>query len=62
MARCEESHWRILDDNGTVFSGTEEEMRDIWSKIIEGSYREDENTSFEPSGDILLVEVRGIIA
>ena len=50
--------WAIMDANGIVYDGTEEEMRHIFSQIGEGSFEPDPH--FEWYGDIRLIEIHAV--
>lgn len=51
--------WEIIDDNGTIHSGSEEEMRHAFA-VMESTELypdEQEEWSYEWSGDLRLIEV-----
>lgn len=41
--------WRLMDDNGTIYSGSEDEMREKLEEMLE--------IGDSWSGDLLLIEV-----
>lgn len=46
--------WEIIDNNGTVYSGNEEEMSSTFQRIVAG----DEDVKWE--GDIKLIQIHSI--
>jgi len=60
------SDYAIIDNEGIIYSGNENEMREIWDKLDDGSPLYDENAVDEYfpdgwDGDIMLVEILGYI-
>lgn len=53
------THWEIIDDLGTIESGEEEEVKEAWEKMLNGTY--DIGTNKPLQGDVKLVEVHGVI-
>jgi len=55
----ENSWWKIIDDNGVIESGSEEEIKDIWLEMLNGNY----NFNLDPprKGDLRLIQVHGTI-
>lgn len=49
-------NWEIIDERGTIFSGTEEEMREQFRLIEVGKCSLEES-----KGDIKLVQIHGMI-
>jgi len=52
------NNWEIIDDNGVIYSGTEEEMVLVFSNIVNGDI--DQDDLVEWIGDLKLVEVHNI--
>ncbi|MCK9458792.1 MAG: hypothetical protein M0R80_04070 [Proteobacteria bacterium] len=52
--------WQIIDDEGVIEEGTEEEVHTTWMRMIRGDY---DFSGMAParSGDIKLVQVHGVI-
>lgn len=59
--------WAIIDDNGTVHSGSEQEMREAWEAMNRDEYSVSENdelvlgkwlTSW--TGDLKLIQIHAI--
>jgi hypothetical protein len=46
--------WRIIDDEGTLYSGSETEMRIIYRRIVDGGI------DSKWYGDLLLIQVHDI--
>ena len=46
--------WEITDNNGTIYSGTEEEMKTLFEQIEKGEKEE------EWDGDLRLIQVHNI--
>lgn len=53
MARLE-----IIDDNGVIESGPEEEVLEAWDRLLSGKY--DTRGMIPFKGDVKLVEVLGV--
>ena len=51
--------WEIIDDNGTIHSGTEEELRNAMWAII-NNQTDNEYYIDEWNGDLKLVEIKWI--
>ena len=52
--------WEIIDDNGTLFTGTEDEMRGKYMEIIaneEECLIDNSDTEFEYEGDLRLIHL-----
>ena len=54
-----ENNWEIIDDNGVIESGSEEEIRDIWFEILDGNY----DLKLDPprKGNLRLIQIHGVI-
>jgi len=46
--------WEIIDDNGVVYSGSEDEMRQTFNNIVDGK------EEVKWTGDLKLVQVHAI--
>ena len=51
--------WEITDENGVIYSGDEDEMREIFSRAQETIYDEEPFLSWV--GDLRLIEVHYLI-
>jgi hypothetical protein len=51
--------WEIIDKNGTIYSGKEDEIKDIYQKIIYQRVVEG-NTEVSWEGDLKLIQVHCI--
>ena len=49
------NQWEIIDDNGTLYSGSENGMRDLWTGNQDYIY-----TANKVKGDLRLVEIHGV--
>jgi len=49
--------WEIIDDEGTIESGTEEEMRLIWDNTIDSGKQPRVSNWF---GDLKLIQIHNI--
>ena len=49
-----QNRWEIIDEKGVIFSGSEDEMKDKFEKLIN---LPDPDDGYEWEGDIKLVEV-----
>jgi hypothetical protein len=55
-----EFNWEIIDDNGVIESGSQENVVNIWVQMIRGEY--DFSEMVPPRrGDIKLIQVWGVI-
>jgi hypothetical protein len=52
------THLEIIDDNGVIESGPEDEVLDAWDRLLSGKY--DTRGMIPFKGDVKLVEVRGV--
>ena len=60
MPKRNEFPWEIVDDNGVIESGSQEDITDIWVQMIRGEY--DFSGMVPPrKGDIKLVQIHGVI-
>lgn len=48
--------WQIVDDEGLVYSGQEEEIRQVWLAITTG----EKDFGIEWTGDLRLIEIHGV--
>ena len=46
--------WEIVDNNGTIYSGSEEEMKDQWQDMVE-------TNNYDWEGDLKLIEVHQVV-
>lgn len=49
-----ENYWEIIDNNGVVYSGQEDEMWEVWNRIEAGE------EDIEWDGDLQLVQIHAI--
>jgi len=54
------NNWEIVDDNGTIYSGTEDEMHDIFSEIVYKDNEDPDGHEFKWTGDLRLIQVWAI--
>lgn len=52
------NNWEIIDDQGTIYSGTEDEMRNIFEEIMESGLFDGEKIKWH--GDLKLIEIHSI--
>lgn len=48
--------WKIIDDDGEVYSGNEDYIREVWEDITENGNPDD----VEWNGNLMLIEVHDI--
>jgi|GEM_PF-1625951 len=51
------NNWEIIDDNGTIYSGTQNEMEDLFSDIVNGGRAA---PLVNWTGDLKLVEIHDV--
>jgi len=52
--------WEIIDNNGTIYSGTEEEMLNIWDQILGINKYTAHPLEIKWEGDLKLIQIHNI--
>lgn len=60
MPNSAEHPWQIIDNEGVIEEGNQEEINDIWITMLNNTY-DWSKTIPGPTGDVKLIQVHGVI-
>jgi hypothetical protein len=55
-----QNNWEIVDENGTIYSGSEDEMRELFNAIVHGVVNDNLDEDLDWLGDLRLIQVHAI--